>query len=325
MGPRPNLSYEYKGYIPEWGWRVIREKLIKLDAEEKITWSNSGRPYLKRYLHEQKGTPIKSVITDIQPLSAQAGEKLGYPTQKPLALLERIILASSNPGDLCLDPFCGCGTAIAACQKLDRRWIGIDITHLAINLQKYRLRDSFQLEPRRDYLVIGEPVDLASARNLARDNRYQFQWWALSLIGARPYGGESGARTGKKGKDHGVDGLISFLDGPKNKLQTALVQVKSGKVGSQLVRDLRGAVERENAALGIFISLEKPTEDMRREALSAGYYTSPLWNKDYPRLQLYTIEQLLSGSQVEMPPTQATYKKAGRIRKNQGEQTKLEF
>jgi len=297
----------------------------RLDKEGRLHFTNKGGIRLKRYLDELPGLLVQDIITDIPPINSQAAERLGYPTQKPLALLERIILASSNPGDVCLDPFGGCGTLIAACQKLDRRWIGIDITHLAINLQKYRLRDSFNLEPGRDYRVIGEPVDLASARNLARENRYQFQWWALSLIGARPYGGEAGSKTGKKGKDQGVDGLISFLDSPKNKLQTALVQVKSGKVGSQLIRDLRGAVERENAALGIFISLEEPTEDMQKEALAAGYYTSPLWNKDYPRLQLYTIEQLLGGTQVQMPPTQSTYKKAGRIRKHEGEQARLKM
>lgn len=318
MGERPNLTYEYKGFTPEWGWRVVREKLEELDGDNRIYWSNTGRPYLKRYLHEQKGTPVKSVVTDIPPLSAQAKEKLPYPTQKPLELLERIIAASSNPGDVVLDPFCGCGTAIAAAQKLGRRWIGIDITHLSVALMKYRLRDMFGLTAGTDYRVIGEPTSIGGARQLAQDDRFQFQFWAASLVQAQPLGGQEGSRQGKKGKDRGIDGVIRFFDteGKKQTAQRVLVQVKSGKVGAKDIRDLRGTVEREGAALGVFISLEAPTRDMLNEALAAGVYTSPTWGREYRKLQILTIEDLLAGKTVDMPPQYGTFKQAERVKED---------
>lgn len=143
MGPRPNLAYEYKGYRPEWGWRMVREKVEKLDAEDRLTWSSTGRPYLKRYLHEQKGTPCPGLWLDIPPLCHTAAERLGYPTQKPLALLERIIAASSRMGDVVLDPFAGCGTSSHAAQKMGRKWIAIDQSALAVNLLRKRLETHF--------------------------------------------------------------------------------------------------------------------------------------------------------------------------------------
>jgi site-specific DNA-methyltransferase (adenine-specific) len=248
---------------------------------------------------------------------------MGYPTQKPQELLERIILASSNRGDVILDPFCGCGTAIAAAQKLDRRWIGIDITYLAISLQKYRLKDAFNIDPGKDYLVIGEPVDLDSAKQLAADNRYQFQWWACGMIGAMPLGGEQGTKTGKKGKDLGIDGKINFIDDAKGTPKSVMVQVKSGHVKRGDIGELVGTVNRENAAIGVFITLEHSTSDMNREALSAGYYTSELWQKDYPRIQILTIEQLFQGERVQMPPAHGTFKKAEKVKKNEGKQDEL--
>lgn len=152
MGPRPNLSYEFKGYTPQWGWRVVREKLEALAADDRMWWSKTGRPYLKRYLHEQKGTPIRDVVTDINPIGAHAKERMGYPTQKPIALLDRIIKASSNKGDLVLDPFCGCATACVAAEKLQREWIGIDVSRKAYELVIERLNtevppDLFRGEP----------------------------------------------------------------------------------------------------------------------------------------------------------------------------------
>jgi site-specific DNA-methyltransferase (adenine-specific) len=316
MGKRPNLAYEFNGYTPEWGWRVVKTKLEELDKAGRLSWSNTGRPYLKRYLEEQKGTPIKSVITDIQPLSAQSAERLGYPTQKPVALLERIVQASSNEGDVVLDPFCGCGTTIAAAHKLNRNWIGIDITQLSIALQKYRLQDSFQLTAKKDYEVIGEPQDLQSAKALANDDRYQFQWWALSLIKARPLGASSGSKVGKKGSDKGIDGVITFLDDNSGKAKRVLVQVKSGKVKSGDIRDLRGTIERENAEIGVFITLETATRDMNTEAVSAGFYHSENWNRDYPKLQIFSIEDLLNGKEVQMPQNLTTFKQAEKIGKD---------
>ena len=323
MGARPNLTYEYKGYTPEWGWRVVREKLEALDAEGRLQWSGSGRPYLKRYLHEQRGTPIKSVITDIQPIGAQAAERLGYPTQKPLALLDRIIQASSNPGDVVCDPFCGCGTAIASAQKLGRKWIGIDITHLSIALQKYRLEAMF---PGIKFKVVGEPKDIGAACQLASEDRYQFQWWALSLIKARPLGGQEGSREGKKGSDKGIDGVIAFIDDNTGKAKRVLVQVKSGHVKSGDIRDLKGTLQRENAAIGVFITLEKPSQDMNTEAVSAGFYHSLGWNQNYPRIQILTIEELLHSAEVKMPPQFGTFKQAQRVQHQSGaEQPELDL
>ena len=303
-----------------------QQKLDLLDAEGLIYWPPKGKvPQFKRYYSPEKGTPIQDIILDIDPIPAQAAERLGYPPQKPVALLERILQASSNPGDLVLDPFCGCGTTIAAAQKLGRKWIGIDITHLSISLQKYRLKDAFNLEAGKDYQVIGEPVSLDSARQLAADDRYQFQWWALSLVEARPLGGESGSKQGKKGSDKGIDGLISFIDDPKGKPGSVVVQVKSGKVNAAHIRDLSGVVEREKAAIGVFITLEPPSAPMLTEAVSAGYYESPLWQKKYPRLQILTIAELLDGRQIEMPPAYGTFKQAVKETKPGAVQGKLEM
>ena len=316
---RRNLIYEYKGYKPPSnGWMITKEKMEQWDKEGRIHFPQNpnGRLRRKSFADELKGMPIQNLWDDIQQLGAQAAERLGYPTQKPVALLERIISASSNPGDIVLDPFCGCGTTIAAAQKLGRKWIGIDITHLSIALQKYRLKDAFGLVAHKDYDIKGEPADLASAAQLAqdgRDGRYQFQWWALSLIQARPVGASSDNKTGKKGADQGIDGVITFIDDAKGTARRAIVQVKSGKVNAAQIRDLIGTVEREKAANGIFITLEPATKPMHTEATVAGVYHSPVWNEDYPRIQLLTIKELLGGATVKMPKqSQAavTFKKA---------------
>ncbi len=314
--PRPNLMYEYKGYpFPLKGWRVSKEKMGELDREGRLLFptSKEGRIVKKKYLDEQDGIVVGDIWSDITQLRAADAERLGYPTQKPLALLERIINASSNPGDVVLDPFSGCGTCISAAQKLGRQWIGIDITHLAIAMHKSRLKSAFGLEPKRDYQVIGEPEDLAGARQLAAEDRYQFQWWALSLIEAQPVGGD-GWRSGKKGADRGIDGVINFIDDHKGGLYRALVQVKSGHVKSGDIRDLIGALEPEKAQMGIFITLEGPSREMDTAALSAGVYRSELWQRDYPRIQILTVEELLSGAAAKLPPGgTGAFKKAGKI------------
>ena len=311
MGPRPNLAYEYKAYTPQWGWRMVREKVEALDKDGRMEWSGTGRPYLKRYLDEQEGTLSPSIWTDIPPLSGVGTERLGYPTQKPLALLERIIAASSNPGDVVLDPFCGCGTAVVAAEKLGRRWIGIDITHLAITLMKERLRDSF---PGIEFTVKGEPADIGSARMLAEGDRYQFQWWALSLVRAKPAEGKE-----KKGSDKGIDGVIMFADDHTGKLKRCLVQVKSGKVKSGDVRDLRGTMEREGAELGLFVTLDTPSSDMKRESAIAGMYLSEGWQREYPRIQIATIGDLLAGVLPAIPYGVLTFTKAPRVGVDSGE------
>jgi len=305
-------------------WKYTTEHLEELDREGRIIWptKKDGVPRYKRYLDEMPGVAIQSIIIDIPPLSAQSTEKLGYPTQKPLALLERIIQASSNPGDTILDPFCGCGTAVAAAQKLGRKWIGIDITHLSIALQKYRLQEMF---PDTKFKVVGEPRDIGAANQLAQDDRYQFQWWALSLVRAKPLGGQEGSKTGKKGSDKGIDGVITFIDDAYDKSKRVLVQVKSGHVKSGDIRDLVGTVQRENAAIGVFITLEPPSRDMITEAVSAGSYHSPGWNSDYLKIQILPIADLLRGAKVQMPIQYGTFKQSKKVREVEGEQAELEL
>jgi site-specific DNA-methyltransferase (adenine-specific) len=331
--PRPNMMYEWLGFpYPAKGWRYQRETMQKLHDAGRVwypknndgTFDYSKRPRLKRYLGEQEGSIITCIWSDIQPLHDVSGERLGYPTQKPLALLERIIQASSNPGDIILDPFCGCGTTVAAAQKLNRRWIGIDITFLSITLQKYRLKDMFNITEVADYDVIGEPTNLDEARQLARDDRYQFQWWALSLVKAKPVGGEEGSKKGKKGSDKGIDGVINFIDDAKGKPQNIIVQVKSGHIKSGDIRDLIGTVENQKAALGVFVCLDEPTPDMTTEAVKAGFYVSEMWQQKYPKIQILTIEALLSGAQIQMPPSgYGTFKQAPKAKKEEGKQGDL--
>jgi len=266
----------------------------RFEAEGRIVYSSKGYPRLKVYLDEMPGVPLQNLWTDLPPISSHSAERLGYPTQKPIALLERIIQASSNEGDIVLDPFCGCGTAIVAAQKLKRRWIGIDITHLAIALIKYRLSDMFDLKEGKHYRVVGEPTTVAEARALAQQDRDEFQKWAIGLIPrARPY-------QDKKGKDTGIDGVLFFKDDLKDP-KRALIQVKSGRVSVKDIRDFRGVLEREGATLGLFITLEPPTRDMTLEAEQAGFYTTPLGNLRIPRLQIRTVEELLAGKGFEIP------------------------
>lgn len=308
-------DYEWRGKRPPAGrhWAYDQKTMKQMESENRIFYTTSGMPRIKRYLDEAPGIPLQSIWTDIQPINSQASERLGYPTQKPLALLERIIQASSNPKDIVLDPFCGCGTAIAAAQNLDRKWIGIDITHLSIALQKYRLEAMY---PGIQFKVVGEPTDNGAAKQLAKDDRYQFQWWALSLIRAKPLGGQEGGKTGKKGSDKGIDGAITFIDDAYSKPKRVLVQVKSGHVKSGDIRDLVGTVQRENAAIGVFITLEPPSRDMTTEAISAGYYESPGWGQKFPRIQIRTIAELLKGAKVEMPPQYGTFKQASKVKQD---------
>lgn len=321
---RPNLTYEFLGVTRVWRW--TKERMQKAFEDGIIIQSKPGGvPQLKRYLDEQEGTPIDDIWDDLPPLQAQTAERLGYPTQKPLSLLGRIIQASSNPGDVVLDPFSGCGTCISAAQKLGRQWIGIDITHLAIAMHKSRLKTAFGLEPKKDYQVVGEPEDLAGAQQLASEDRYQFQWWALSLIEAQPLGGNSSDKTGKKGSDKGIDGVINFLDDRKGGvMKRALVQVKSGHVNSAHIRDLKGTLEREGAQIGVFITLEPATRDMNTEAVTAGSYHSEIWNKDFPRIQIISIEELLNGVEVKLPPSSSgAFKRAGKIDEDEPKQQTL--
>ena len=318
--PGGDTLYEFMGTKPYKGryWAYSKEKMEAFYKEGRLYFPKSGgTPAYKRYLDEMPGVPLQNNWDDIRP--ALGNEALGYPTQKPVELLERIILTSSNPGDIVLDPFGGCGTTISAAQNLGREWIGIDITHLAISLQKYRLAAAYGLQAGKDYKVIGEPEDFESAKQLSLDDRYQFQWWALSLIKARPLGATGQTKTGKKGSDRGIDGIISFIDEANGKTKTILVQVKSGHVKAGDIRDLRGAVDRESAAIGLFVTLEEPTREMIKEASTAGFYHSPGWGQDYPKIQIFTISELLAGAAVKRPPEAITFKQAKRESAKPGE------
>ena len=301
---RPNLTYEFLGVTRVWRW--TRERMqAAYEAGEVVQTKPGVVPRYKRYLDKQRGKPLSDVWTDISPINSQAAERLGYPTQKPEALLERIISASSNEGDVVLDPFCGCGTATVAAQKLARRWVGIDITHLAITLIKTRLKDSFGLVAGTDYEVTGEPVSVPDAQTLAATDPWQFQWWALGLVGARP-------TEQKKGADKGIDGRLYFHEaGPETK--QIVLSVKAGHTTVAHVRDLRGVVEREGAAIGVLITMQEPTAHMRTEAAAAGFYDSP-WGS-YPRLQILTVSELLEGRRIDYPAIEGvnrTFKKAPR-------------
>ena len=313
---RPIPGWEYKGVTPYQGryWAYSKEGMRGFALAGRLVYSRNGMPRYKRYLDEMPGVPLQDLWGDIRPIAAQAAERLGYPTQKPVALLERIIQASSNEGDTILDPFCGCGTTIAAAQKLDRRWIGIDITHLAISLIRYRLGDSFGKDCR--FEVIGEPTSLPDATALAKQDPYQFQWWTLGLVRARPL-------EQKKGADRGIDGRLYFHDeGRSGKTKQIIFSVKAGKVTVLHIRDLVGVISREKAEIGAFLSLEPPTSPMRREAAAAGFYESP-WGK-HPRIQLLTIEDLLGGKSIDYPQdTDVTFKKAQRVRPNPSEKQKI--
>jgi len=312
-----NPSYEVMGVTRF--WRYSKEKMAELIRQGRIVQTKPGTvPAYKRYLDEMPGVPLQDWWGDIGPISSQAVERLGYPTQKPEELLERIILTSSNEGDLVLDPFCGCGTTVAAAQKLGRRWIGIDITHLAITLMKTRLNDAFGDQAK--YQVIGEPVSVPDAAALAESDPYQFQWWALGLVGARPV-------EQKKGADKGIDGKIVFQGDAPGIFENVVLSVKAGHVTANHVRDLRGVVEREKAAIGVLISMEDPTKPMQTEAVTAGFFESKTWGKKYPKIQLLTIAELLTGKKIDMPPIRQvdkTFKKAARHKGQEGKQLSME-
>ena len=315
-----NLLYEWFGKwpAPTRTWAVRRETMEQYERDGLLRYTRTGTPTLVKYADEMPGVPLQNIWGDIPPVNPQARERLGYPTQKPEALLERIVRASSNEGDVVLDPFCGCGTAVVAAHKLGRQWLGIDITHLAVALMKNRLKTAFDLDAGQDYEVIGEPQDEGSARALWEQDPYQFQFWAVSLLEAQPQSEQ------RRGADRGVDGMLYFIDGQRRTPQKTVIQVKGGRVSSPQVRDLVGVVEREKAAIGLFISLEPPTRDMRQEAAAAGFYHSDLWARDFPKIQLRTVGEMLSGQGFELPPRPGDYQPAQRVRRPQGRQATLE-
>jgi site-specific DNA-methyltransferase (adenine-specific) len=315
-GVRPNLHYPYTAsngvtYHPHPnGWSCNLERMRKYDQEGKLHYPSTpkGALRLKMYEDESLGERVQSLWDDIPPIGAQAQERLGYPTQKPVALLERIISASSNEGDVVLDPFCGCGTTVHAAQKLNRQWIGIDVTHLAIGLIERRLRDAFGKEAK--FETIGVPQDIGAAKALADKDKHEFEKWAISLIpDAQPF------RGGKKGADTGIDGII-YLKTGKSKTDKAIVEVKGGAVSVDQIHKLKSVIDREKALVGIFLTLHAPTKPMEKEAAAAGFAET-----DYgriPRIQILTIDDILSFRKVPRLPVvdSSAFKKAKREEKS---------
>ncbi len=308
-----NPKYEVMGVTRY--WRYSPEKMQALIEKGLVVQPSSGAvPHRKYYLDEGKGVSIQSLWDDISGLQAAHAERIGYPTQKPEALLERVIRASSNEGDVFLDPFCGCGTSIAVSNRLKRRWIGIDITYLAIATMKWRLDRMFS---GIEYKVIGEPKDLTGAKALWEQNTYQFQWWAVSLIyGGKPYGDK------KKGADTGIDGYLYFTD-EKDKVKKGIISVKGGEnVTVSMIRDLGHVIDREKAEIGIFITLADPTKPMEKEAAGKGLYESPLGPK-YPRIQILTIEELLHKKKPDVPPSIAPILALPKAKRKEGTQSRM--
>jgi DNA modification methylase len=314
---KPWRGFDPSAFGRHWGNTHVQ--MDEWDEQGLIHWPKPGsrggfprRRDSEPFNEEERAVTVADIWTDIDRINQAAKERLGYPTQKPEALLERILEASSKEGDLILDPFCGCGTSIAAAQKLGRFWIGIDITHLAIGLIRSRLRDRFGDDISKAYGVIGEPTTVADAEQLAKEDPYQFQLWALGLVGAR-------RDDQKKGADKGIDGRLPFHDellGGRigGKTKHVVLSVKAGKLHANYVRDLRGVIEREKAELGVLISMDEPTKPMKAEAANAGFYKSP-YGTSHPRLQLLTIGELLSGKGIDYPAprqTNQTFRRAQR-------------
>jgi DNA modification methylase len=279
--------------------KVRKQKILTDEAGRKCVLSDAGGGQrVKRYLEEalQYGKPVDDVW-DIDKLNNSSKEKLGYPTQKPEALLERIIQAATKEGDWILDPFCGCGTTIVVAERLKRNWIGIDISILAVNVIMKRLQEHY---PDIKLAVDGIPTDFKSAKALAEANKFAFQDWAISLIDAYPPTGES-----RKGADRGIDGLILFyepggFDDPKPRLRKIVVQVKGGGTGRKDVATLKGDMERGNAPMGVLITLRELAAEMKREATLAGEYAySP--TKSFPRIQLLSINNWFQGTRIVLP------------------------
>lgn len=278
-------TYEYKGITSL--WRCPLETMQRLDAEGRLHFTRNNGIRLKRYLDENKGMPVQCLWDDISPINSQAAERRGYPTQKPLALLERIIGVASNEGDVVLDPFCGCGTAVIQAARMNRRWIGIDITYLAIAEIIDRLDTETTMRLNVDYAIQGIPTDHVAAeaffKATAKQNHKPFEMWAVSLVGGEP--------IEKKGGDRGIDGRLPLYDST-GALRWAMIQIKGGHLAPTLVRDFARVIERENAPFGMFLCLEKPTDQMKAEADSLGTLEN-FGNRRIPRLQILTIRELL--------------------------------
>lgn len=296
---RPNLTYEFLGVTRVWRW--TKDRMQAAYEAGTVVQTAPGRvPRLKRYLDEQRGKPLGDVWVDIPPLNARAAERLGYPTQKPLALMERILKLASTPESVVLDPFAGCGTTIDAAEKLGRAWIGIDITYIAIDLIEKRLVHTHGHE-LRPYVVSGIPRDAAGAQALFDANKFDFERWAVSRINAQP--------NQKQVGDKGMDGVARFpLANTGTDFGRILVSVKGGRqLNPSMVRDLRGTVESQKAEMGVLITQHPATPGMTEEANRSGTYAHPAHGQTYPRIQIITTTDLLAGKKPDVPPTVLPY------------------
>lgn len=310
--PRPNMMYEWRGFpFPLKGWRYSKETMARLDVEGRIwyptnkdgSFDHSRRPQLKRYLSESPGGVMGNIWTDISPVNSQAAERLGYPTQKPLALLDRIIQASTNKGDVVFDPFCGCGTTIYSAIKNERRWIGCDVAILSVRLIRDTLKsERWRLVEGRHFEVDGIPVGVEQAEELFKSDPFQFQHWFVERVGGYP--------MQKKVADRGIDGRLYFET--KDGLGQMILSVKGGKLKPGDVRDLVGVVSREQAAMGGFLSMHEPTKAMKAEAAQAGMFAYA--DVSYPRIQLLSVRDVLEGKRTLATPTRV----ASRVATSQG-------
>ncbi|EKU96702.1 DNA modification methylase [Leptolyngbya sp. PCC 7375] len=298
-------EYEYKGCHSL--WRVPPDSMERLDSEGRLHFTNKGGIRLKRYLDEMKGIPLQSLWDDISPINSQAKERLGYPTQKPEALLQRIIEVATNEGDVVLDAYCGCGTTVAAAQKLNRHWIGIDITYQSIGLIMKRLTVSHGRSVIDSVKVAGVPKDMESAIALANREddrvRKEFEKWAIQT-----YSKNRAVVNSKKGADRGVDGFLLFLEDHGGEYGRVIFQVKSGKVSSRDIRDLYGTMNREEACMGVFITLKPPTSAMLKEAKQYGLYDNKINSESYPVVDIVSVEGLLAGERLSVPMALEVFK-----------------
>lgn len=299
---RPNLTYEFLGITRVWRW--TKERMHQAHADGIVVQSAKGRvPQMKRYLDEQRGRPLGDVWTDIPPINSRADERLGYPTQKPLALLDRIIKLASNEGDVILDPFCGCGTAVDSAQRLGRRWLGIDVTTLAVDLIDKRMRDTHGEDVRESYEILGIPRDLEGAVALFRRSPFEFERWAVGLVWGQPNERQVG--------DRGVDGVVRFPLSRRDRGR-ALVSVKGGASNPGHVRDLIGTLQSQRAELGLFVCMNPPTRGMIEAANQSGSWEHPANHQRFPRVQILTVAELLRGNRPNMPPAENPYYAARR-------------
>lgn len=312
---KPIQPYTNPEWIEDTVRGVVGGKLVRLKDEE-------GK-YIRRQ-KENVGVLMHDVWEDINFIAPTAKERLGYPTQKPEALLERIIKASSKEGDWVLDPFCGCGTTVSVAERLDRNWVGIDITTLAINLIRNRLRKQFDIK----VWVDGLPKDLSGAKALFKKDPFEFEYWCLDLVNAMP--AQSKTKENMRGADKGIDGIITFAKGVAEKggyeYGKILVQVKGGGIQRSDIATLKGDVEREKAEGGLFITLEEPTQPMKQEAVSSGSFGVNFSKAEFPKIQIITVKELLDDKSPKLPLwSQPYYKEAKKVEIENKNQDKLRF